>query len=171
MKTTEEENLEAEEENKESFLGLLLICIAVLGVWLGISFLEFTLINEWAARGQFGDMFGSVNSLFSGLAFAVLIYTIYLQRKELRLQRIELRLQRSEMSKSTQALNKQVSVEIAKLRATALTFKVEGIKIASLSKIPGARAPYVVKIDEAAQLADDLAADLKDQNKKDDSPH
>ncbi|MDR6554663.1 hypothetical protein [Paenibacillus qinlingensis] len=41
-------------------------------------------------RGTFGDMFGAVNSLFSGLAFAGIIYTIYLQRKELTLQREEI---------------------------------------------------------------------------------
>lgn len=39
--------------------------------------------------GTFGDMFGAVNSLFSGLAFAGLIYTILQQREELDLTRQE----------------------------------------------------------------------------------
>lgn len=43
-----------------------------------------------AARGTFGDKFGAINSLFSGLAFAGIIFTIMLQRKELELQRREL---------------------------------------------------------------------------------
>lgn len=43
-----------------------------------------------AERGTFGDMFGSVNALFSGLAFAGLIVAIRLQSEELALQRQEL---------------------------------------------------------------------------------
>lgn len=35
------------------------------------------------ARGLFGDQFGAVNSLFSGLAFAGIIITILLQRRDL----------------------------------------------------------------------------------------
>ncbi|MGN7453880.1 putative phage abortive infection protein [Paenibacillus pasadenensis] len=49
-------------------------------------------------------MFGAVNALFSGLAFAGIIYTIQMQRKELALQRDELVLQREEISKSTDEL-------------------------------------------------------------------
>ncbi|WP_185993662.1 putative phage abortive infection protein [Variovorax sp. KBS0712] len=41
-------------------------------------------------RGTFGDMFGSVNALFSGFAFAGLIVAIRLQSEELALQRQEL---------------------------------------------------------------------------------
>ncbi len=36
-----------------------------------------------ALRGQFGDQFGAVNALFSGLAFAGIIFTILLQRSDL----------------------------------------------------------------------------------------
>ncbi len=43
-------------------------------------------------RGTIRDMFGAVNALFSGLAFAGIIYTVWLQRMELQLQRKELRL-------------------------------------------------------------------------------
>lgn len=41
-------------------------------------------------RGTFGDMFGGLNTLFSGFAFAGIIYTILLQKKELVLQRSEM---------------------------------------------------------------------------------
>lgn len=44
----------------------------------------FTGLSD-AERGTFGDQFGAVNALFSGLAFAGLIYTIILQRKDLKL--------------------------------------------------------------------------------------
>lgn len=40
--------------------------------------------------GEIGDIYGSVNAIFSGLAFAGIIITILLQRKELKSQREEL---------------------------------------------------------------------------------
>ena len=58
-------------------------------------------------RGTFGDQFGAVNALFSGLAFTGLIYTIILQRKDLKLQRIDLRQQRKEMEQQTAEFEKQ----------------------------------------------------------------
>ena len=52
-------------------------------------------------RGTFGDQFGFVNALFSGLAFAGLICTILLQKNELTLQREELICTREEMERQT----------------------------------------------------------------------
>ena len=37
----------------------------------------------WAMRGQFGDLFGGFTGLTTAFAFAGLLYTIQLQRKEL----------------------------------------------------------------------------------------
>ena len=51
------------------------------------------------AKGLFGDKFGAVNALFSGLAFAGIILTLLLQRRELSLQREELSNQGKEASK------------------------------------------------------------------------
>ncbi len=48
--------------------------------------------------GEFGDMFGAANALFSALAFATLIYTVFLQRNELALQRAELSATRAELA-------------------------------------------------------------------------
>jgi len=67
---------------------------------------------------KFGDLFGSVNALFSGLAFVALIYTIHLQRQELSLQRTELKLQREEMAASRGELAAQVAVQKSLHRAT-----------------------------------------------------
>jgi len=50
------------------------------------------------SRGTFGDMFGSINALFSGLALAGVIFTILLQSKELSLQRGELKETRKEFT-------------------------------------------------------------------------
>lgn len=50
-----------------------------------------------AKSGVFGDSFGALNALFSGLAFAGLIIAILYQREDLILQRNELRLMREEV--------------------------------------------------------------------------
>lgn len=52
-------------------------------------------------------MFGAVNSVFSGLAFAGIIITIYLQRKELGYQRDELRETRKEFQQQNETLKLQ----------------------------------------------------------------
>ncbi len=82
-----------------------LIVGAVLLLWILSGLILFRLEN----RGSFGDMFGTVNALFSGLAFAGVIYAILLQKKELSLQRKELELTRNELKgqKDEMALQNQ----------------------------------------------------------------
>ncbi|MBL4786840.1 MAG: putative phage abortive infection protein [Cohaesibacteraceae bacterium] len=62
------------------FLAFILWCVN-LGFGL-------TLTN--ADRGPFGDMFGAVNALFTGLAFVGVIYAIFLQRSEIALAKQEI---------------------------------------------------------------------------------
>ena len=64
-------------------------------------------IPALADRGTFGDKFGAINALFSGLAFAGVIYAILLQRKELSLQREELVLTRGELEGQKKQLEAQ----------------------------------------------------------------
>lgn len=83
---------------------LVAFCVVVVlwgATWFFLAPLEAT------DRGTFGDMFGVVNALFSGLAFATLIYTMFLQREELRLQRIELQATRDEMKGQKEQLEAQ----------------------------------------------------------------
>lgn len=69
----------------------LLIFVGVVVLWL----MSWWYVERYQkASGTFGDMFGFVNSMFSGLAFAGIIITILLQSDELKEQRIELRLTR-----------------------------------------------------------------------------
>ena len=72
---------------------LVLLMVAVIVIWL----LWWWIFYHDPDRGTFGDMFGGVNTLFSGLAFAGVIYAIFLQRKELELQREELVQTREEL--------------------------------------------------------------------------
>lgn len=46
--------------------------------------------QDYKDAGVFGDMFGALNTLFTGFAFVGVIYTILLQRKQLKMLRDEL---------------------------------------------------------------------------------
>ena len=79
----------------------------VLLFLLNLSLVLFIKDSTW--RGTFGDQFGAVNALFSGLAFTGLIYTIILQRRDLELQRNDLKLQREELALTRQEMEEQTA--------------------------------------------------------------
>lgn len=87
-----------EETKSRLWIWIVVAIIGVLAAW-GLS---WWLINKnidcSTERGTFGDMFGAVNALFSGLAFAGLIVTLLYQKEELKLQREELRETRNELN-------------------------------------------------------------------------
>ena len=76
---------------------MLFIIILILCAFPTFCFFMKHNFSKLEESGQFGDQFGALNALFSALAFAGLIYTIFIQKKELELQRDELRLTREEM--------------------------------------------------------------------------
>ncbi len=87
------------------------VSVVVIASWA----ISGILLYDMKDRGTFGDMFGFINSLFSGLAFVGLIFAILLQRTELSLQRKELELtrkeltaQNSEMKLQNRTLSKQI---------------------------------------------------------------
>ena len=95
-------------EEEEGFpWGLLVIAFVVTGVWALWWWKTWTVFGDWKEAGPFGDTFGGVNALFSGLAFGGIIYTIVLQRRELRLQRLELRDTRREMERQREEMSSQ----------------------------------------------------------------
>lgn len=85
--------------------GLVILFSIVTGLWLLTWFLLYG--YDDAKRGTFGDMFGSINALFSGLAFAGVIYAIFLQKDELSLQRRELEMTRDELRGQKDAMLQQ----------------------------------------------------------------
>lgn len=88
-------------------ISILLISFVILTVG---GYATFLIIDTWPITehsinkaGVFGDSFGIITSLFSGLAFSGMIITILLQKEELRLQRKELTDNRKEFKKSANA--------------------------------------------------------------------
>lgn len=94
-----------QKENK--LVGLYILLGLIFIVWIASIFGLTQLISDPERKGQFGDSFGAINSLFSGLALAGIIYTIYLQKKELSLQRKELSDTREEFKIQNKTLSLQ----------------------------------------------------------------
>jgi len=68
----------------------------------------FILIFESVEKSaQFGDTFGPINALFSGLAFVGLIYAILLQRQDIKIQSQELKATVEEFKVQNETLKKQ----------------------------------------------------------------
>ncbi|HEY8964617.1 MAG TPA: putative phage abortive infection protein [Alphaproteobacteria bacterium] len=90
-------------EVKVSWLPIIGLFLCVTSLWFGSQYLYllfdgYSLTSSDSAKGEFGDRFGAINALFSGLAFAGLIYAIFLQRKELEETRKELKGQKDALN-------------------------------------------------------------------------
>jgi len=71
---------------KRYFFYVVGVCILYAGAVLPLLNKLFTWLdikNEQLSLGTFGDSFGALNTLFSGLAFAGIAYSIKIQREEL----------------------------------------------------------------------------------------
>jgi len=103
-KTMADKNNESQGTN---YTLLVVFSVVVVLLYLGCWFLidHFYALSE--QQGQFGDKLGAVNALFSGLAFAGLIFTIILQKNELALQRKELSLTHEELKGQKEQLEEQ----------------------------------------------------------------
>jgi hypothetical protein len=107
--------------------------------------------SDWSQSGTFGDTFGALNALFSGLALAGVIVTILIQRTELKNQRIELALQRNEM--------KETRKEFLLNRTTSLVYK-------QLDKFEMAISEFTIRTPHEQNLKGNDAILYLDDNKK-----
>jgi len=105
---------------KKKHIILVVVCVFIAWVVFGIVS-PILVAKDWDGRGAFGDMFGGINALFSGLAFAGVVIAILLQKEELSLQRLELSETRIELRRSAKAQEQLLvhSAEQAKALSTA----------------------------------------------------
>jgi hypothetical protein len=64
------------------FIAILVCVIWFLCLILTLRVMKASDIKSLGSYGQFGDVFGSVNALFTGLALIGLVYTLALQREQ-----------------------------------------------------------------------------------------
>jgi hypothetical protein len=89
-----------------------LVAAAIVAIWLLLGGVAYKSATEWAARGQFGDMFGAANSLFSALAVAGVVLAIMMQRKELRYQLEELARSARAQEENQRILTRQIEASM-----------------------------------------------------------
>lgn len=92
---------------------VILVCfgIVILSV---LSYALILIVKTWpideysiSKAGTFGDSFGVLNSLFTGLGFAGLLVTIFLQREDIKLTRMELSETRAEIKLQSRTFQQQ----------------------------------------------------------------
>lgn len=81
---------------------IIVVIIVGFGFWADVHFKD-----KPEQRGVFGDQFGAVNALFSGLAFCGVIIAILLQRKELKAQQEELKETRKILTEQKDQIREQ----------------------------------------------------------------
>lgn len=96
------------------FWYFIAICCFVLVFVVGAYFIAIAATQKKPdGPGEFGDLFGVCTCLFSGLAFAGLLYTVNIQKLELRITRDEL-IETAKANRATAEANLK-SFEIQKL--------------------------------------------------------
>lgn len=160
--------MEKENSRKNIFIYLIL---GVVLLWALSAILTVTFLDHWADRGTFGDLFGAVNALFSGLAFAALIYTIVLQREEIKANREEITLNRKELAKSSKLQQKAQQVLMQQVAQTHLSAKMNAMRtlvdyynnqIANPKSLPETIERAKEKRKKIIHLIDDLIDGLDD---------
>lgn len=88
-------------------ISLRSLLLAVVLAWFAGA-LPAIVFKAPVGVGELGDMFGAVNALFSGLAFAGVVYAIFLQQ-------IALDAQRDDTKKATGAARRQLHIELQRM--------------------------------------------------------
>lgn len=102
-----------------SFTAIIAFTVAI---WFFSALAILYFIDDWSARGTFGDLFGAVNALFSGLAFAGLLFSLFENRKQIAQQQEELLVNRQELLKARkiqEKTEKAIEAQVAQMKNTA----------------------------------------------------
>lgn len=87
----------------------------VFAVVAAYYLITIAIVTWWAnekstlSPGTFGDTFGAINALFTGVAFAGFLISLALQRKDLKNQKKQLKLQRKDLKSQTEQLALQTT--------------------------------------------------------------
>lgn len=106
-----------------------LVSFFIVALWVATPFVVRQLYPEMSARGQFGDIFGSVNALFSGLALTGVVVAILLQRKDTRI------LQRA-----------YISVESAGIRNATTGELIGHVEFTNVGHLPASQVKWHLEV-------------------------
>ena len=122
---------------------LFAFATVVILLWLA-NLMVVPIFFDGPNQGLFGDMFGAVNALFSGLALAGLVYAIFLQREEIRLAK-------EDATRTKEMLRDQTThLEEQNKRAEKKSF--EDVFFGLLSSLTGIASGFSYKEAHTAQI-------------------
>lgn len=116
-------------------LWVLILAVTLTCLIFGLTLFWIFGVSEDA--GWFGDQFGALNTLFSGLAFAGVIYAIFQQRQDLNNQQNEIALQRAELKLSRKEFVMNRSVTTTYKQIELLSNQLKGITFRGQSLVGG----------------------------------
>ena len=102
--------------------------IIVIALWFGSYFVVTKIFGVPENAGIAGDLFGTIGSLFSGLAFVGVIWAIFLQRKALEIQHQDLIATLEEMKQTREAHEDSVKTLLKQVEMNELQTRVEILK-------------------------------------------
>ncbi len=108
-----------------AFLLWMLAIAAVFVFWVGVTLLAVSYFGQPTTAGQFGDTFGAIGALFTGLSLVGIVYALILERKDLQATLEEIRLQREVQQLSAEALERQIDMMQKQARVQALTTLIQ----------------------------------------------
>jgi hypothetical protein len=85
-------------------------------IFIGASFVLYYLfiishIKDWQTRGQIGDTFGTLNALFSALAFFGVVYSILQQNESIKQSKLELQNDVAQTKESVRQFEQQQKIQ------------------------------------------------------------
>jgi hypothetical protein len=110
------------------------LALVTVAAGIGLAALVGELYDEhgWDGPAHAGESFGVLDSVLSGLAFAALIVTLWIQFRELQLQRQELHLQRKAIEESNTELRRTADAEMRKLHLHLLKLSLEDAELSAV---------------------------------------
>ena len=152
-----------------STLILVLLISIVVFLWFYVPGFMANGLENLSDKGAYGDSFGSVNALFTGLAFAGLIFTILLQQREIKLQRddfaaqlTEMQATRAEVSRQASLTESEIEIGIANLKMKCLEIELKELEYQVAQWTESARNKHAApKIEEIKKKAHEIVASIK----------
>jgi hypothetical protein len=117
---------------RNEVLTLAIILIFIIGTYFSFMWYVVTKIKEDGALselGSFGDSFGVINSLFSGLGFAGLLITLVFQQRQIRNQKNEFLQQhmKGEILQYEETLHKLITLYQKTMQEVKIAYEGENI--------------------------------------------
>ncbi|MDO8540066.1 MAG: hypothetical protein Q7S40_06445 [Opitutaceae bacterium] len=110
---------------KKFYFVITAFALLVIGIWVFFWCSDLG-ISKDDVRGQFGDKFGALNTLFTGLAFVGLIATLWHERESSNQREKETEKLMRQLERTAVALETQSKLESRARYLTALIARIEG---------------------------------------------